>query len=88
MTCFIMYSQLMVYVMCIAKVEFETLKLQTYSIHTQELVEALYRIFNLEFFCYAIPLFCIDNNLKIIHIQLLGFVSALYLLEEMSSTLL
>ena len=76
----------MVYVMCTAKIEFETLKLQTYGIHTQALVEALYGIFTLEFFCYAIPLFYVNNNLKIIHIQLLGYVSALYLLYLITVT--
>ena len=80
MTCFIMYSQLMAYVMRTEKNEFETLKMQAYHIHTQALVEALYGISNLEFFRYAIPLFCVNNKLKIIHIQLLGYVSALYLL--------
>ena len=80
MTCFIMYSQLMVYVMHTEKIEFERLDLQAYRIHTQALVRVLYGISNLEFFRYAIPLFCVNNKLKIINIQLLGYVSALYLL--------
>ena len=80
MTCFIMYSQLIAYVMHTEKIEFERLNLQVYHIHTQVLVQGLYGISNLEFFRYAIPLFCVNSKLKIITIQLLGYVSALYLL--------
>ena len=80
MTCFIMYSQLIVYVTHTEKTEFEKLNLQVYHIHTQEFVRVLYGISNLEFFQYAVPLFCIKSNLKIIHVQLLGYVPALYLL--------
>ena len=80
MTCFIMYCQLIVYVMHTEKVEIERLKLQDYYVHTEVLVRVLYGISNLEFFRYAIPPFCVNNNLKIIHVQLLGSVSALYLL--------
>ena len=44
MTCFIMYCQLIVYVMHTEKVEFEKLKLQVYRAHTQVLVQVLYGI--------------------------------------------
>jgi hypothetical protein len=80
MTCFIMYSQLIVYVMHTEKIEFERLNVQVYHVHTKALVRVLYGVSNLEFFRYAIPPFCVNSNFKIIHVQLLGFVSALYLL--------
>ena len=72
MTCFIMYSQLIVYVMHTKMIEIERLYLQVYH---KVLVRTLYGIFNLE-------LFCVNNN-----IQLLGYVSALYLLHLITVSL-
>ena len=81
MTCFIMYSQLIVYVMRTDKAEFERLRLQS-SYHLINIIKALYGVFNLDFIhkTYELPEVCINKNLKIIHVQMLDYVSAVYML--------
>ena len=82
MTCFIMYSQMIVYVMRMDKMELERLRLQS-SYHFVNIIKAIYGVFNLDFFhhTYQLPDMCVNRNLKIIHVQMLGYVSAIYLLS-------
>lgn len=82
MTCFIMYSQLIVYVMQTDKMELERLRLQS-SYHLVNTIKAMYGVFNLDFFhhTYQLPDMCVNRDLKIIHVQMLGYVSAIYLLS-------
>ena len=77
MTCFIMYSQLMS-----CELIKQNLKDLHYSHHTINTIKALYGVFNLDFVhkTYELPEVCINKNLKIIHIQMLDYVSAVYML--------
>ena len=89
MTCFIMYSQLVVlafYEECglgssnsvsvFSQVKFtdtgETLRVGT------KILLMLYGVFNLDFFRYIFPPFCLSSKLSPIHIFSLGYISALY----------
>ena len=42
------------------------------------IILGLYGLFNLDFFHFILPPFCISNRIKPIHIAFLGYVSALY----------
>ena len=87
MTCFIMYSQLMVlafYEECglvtddsvFSHIKFTdsgtTLRTGT------KILLTLYGVFNLDFFHYVLPPFCISSQLRPIHVFSLGYFSALY----------
>ena len=87
MTCFITYSQLIVlgfYEECasqwapsfFSKIKYShhsgTLRLGTKSLLT------VYGVFNLDFFHYLLPPFCISSQLKSIHVVFLGYISAFY----------
>ena len=84
MTCFIMYSQLVVlgfYEQCGLKPSDSILKF-TESGNTlrtgTKILLTLYGVFNLDFFHYILPPFCISSNLIPIHIFFLGYISAFY----------
>ena len=87
MTCFIMYSQLIVmafYEECgleHTKTAFSQVKFSdtdgTLRTGTKILLN-LYGIFNLDFFRYVLPQFCISSHLKPIHIFFLDYISAFY----------
>ena len=87
MTCFIMYSQLMVlafYEECglefvdsvFSHIKFTdsgtTLRTGT------KILLTLYGVFNLDFFHYVLPPFCISSQLRPIHVFSLGYLSAFY----------
>ena len=82
MTCFVLYSQMIVtafyYVWdedLLQKVVYtETGELKSIS----KLILVLYGTFNLDFFHYALPPLCISTHLKPIHRNLLGYTSAIY----------
>ena len=88
MTCFIMYSQLMIIVFCtvsgpgqslesvISRIKF-TDNGKNFRISTKILL-TFYGVFNLDFFHYVLPPFCISNKLRPIHISFLGYISAFY----------
>ena len=87
MTCFIMYSQLIVlafYEECASKsaptlfsqVKF-TDKEGTLRIGTKILL-TLYGMFNLDFFRLVLPPFCISSQLRPIHVVSLGYISVFY----------
>ena len=87
MTCFITYCQLIVllfYMECtnqwapsfFSKIKYGyhsgTLRMGTKSLLT------VYGVFNLDFFHYILPPFCISSQLRSIHVVFLGYISALY----------
>ena len=85
MTCFIMYSQLMVmafYKECVlqstllSRIKFTdsgtTLRTGT------KILLTIYGVFNLDFFYYIMPPFCISSQLRLIHIRSLGYISVFY----------
>ena len=83
MTCYIVYSQLIIYGLnrsCVeqllSKVEFIEEKGRIRPV--TKIFLTLYGIFNLDFLRYAIPPFCISSKLKPIHIALMGYFSAFY----------
>ena len=88
MTCFIMYSQLMIIVFCtvsgpgqsldsvISQIKFMD-NGKNFRISTKILL-TFYGVFNLDFFHYVMPPFCISNKLRPIHISFLGYISAFY----------
>ena len=86
-TCFIMYSQLVVlafYKECsldpvesvFSQIKFSdggaTLRTET------KILLTMYGIFNLDFFHYVLPPLCISSQLRPIHIFFLGYISAFY----------
>ncbi len=89
MTCFIMYSQLIVlayYEECASQSAPTSLFSQvkfTYSegtlrMHGTKIILTLYGMFNLNFFHYVLPPFCISSQLRPIHVAFLGYLSAFY----------
>ena len=89
MTCFIMYSQLVVlafYEECglgsdtsehvFSQIKFadkgNTLRTGT------KIILTLYGVFNLDFFSYFLPLFCISSRLRPINVFFLGYITAFY----------
>ena len=82
MTCFIMYSQLIIITFYyfwgeppLDQVQFtETGDLNLVS----KVILTLYGVFNLDFFRHIVPPFCISKHLKSIHIAWLGYISAFY----------
>ena len=89
MTCFIMCSQLVVlgfYEECglesaISESVFSQIKFtdkgNTLRTSTKILL-TLYGVFNLDFFSYFLPLFCISSRLRPIHVFSLGYITAFY----------
>ena len=86
-TCFIMYSQLVVlafYKECsldpvesvFSQIKFRdsgaTLRTET------KILLTMYGIFNLDFFHYVLPPLCISSQLRPIHVFFLGYISAFY----------
>ena len=77
MTTCVMYSQIAVYFFRSTLLNLSVVK----SIHENTLIMILFTfhgIWNLDFFCYIVPPFCVSPNLKNIHIAFLGYVSAVY----------
>ena len=89
MTCFIMYSQVMIIAFyavsgpgheslesVVSQIKF-TDNGKTVRISTKILL-TFYGVFNLDFFHYVLPPFCISNKLRPIHVFFLGYISAFY----------
>ena len=89
MTCFIMYSQVMIIAFyavsgpgheslesVVSQIKFtdngKTLRIST------KILLTFYGVFNLDFFHYVLPPFCISNKLRPIHVFFLGYISAFY----------
>ena len=87
MTCFITYSQLIMlafYMDCASQWApsfFSKIKYGYYSgtlrMGTKSLL-TVYGVFNLDFFHYVLPPFCISSKLRPIHVVFLGYISAFY----------
>ena len=83
MTCFIVYSQLIVYALnkscselLLNKIEFVHKEGNIRTI--TKIILTAYGIFNLDLVRYAIPPFCISSKLGPIHVAFLGYFSAFY----------
>ena len=83
MTCFVMYSQM---VLLIFGIKFEDPSVRVlifdgdsnYPTAFMKIVFTGYGIWNLDFFRYVVPPFCVSSRLKSIHIAFLGYTSAFY----------
>ena len=82
MTCFIMYSQIVVYALFRDRDTLNYIILQSeHNIivkYTVVTVGSLYGIWNLDFLQYVVPPVCISSSLSIIHVDFLSCMSALY----------
>ena len=82
MTSFTMYAQFIVTAIDLARYD-STFKMLLFDINGElrldaKIIHTLYGVFNLDFFHYAIPPFCVSDKLKPIHIALLGYTSVFY----------
>ncbi len=80
MTSYVMYSQLLVFAFT---VDIEAINIIRAEINdgvyfVLNIVVMMYGIWNLDFFRYIVPPFCVSSRLKIIHIVFLTYVSAFY----------
>ena len=75
-TAFVLFSQIAVYGVTIVfgPYSFETSPIVYYF----SLAITFYGIWNLDFFRYIVPPFCLSSHLRIIHIVLLNYISAFY----------
>lgn len=73
MTCFIMYSQLIILELVVDRKLPVDLLSPTNPLFKATLF--LYGIWNLDFFRYILPPFCVSSNLQLIHIALLDYIS-------------
>ena len=81
MTCFVLYSQIIVYAIFKDPVTLNKLIVQSQSESVKYLIVvigSLYGIWNLDFLKYIVPPICISSKLSIIHIEFLSCLSALY----------
>ena len=82
MTSFVLFCQLSVYT--VNNSEAETRSIMQISspagYWSLAYVTSIYGIWNLDFFRYIIPSFCISTRLRIIHVVALGYISAFYIL--------
>ena len=83
-TCFIMYCQLIilafdrVYAGDDGHITRRVLSLSSQNELLLKLILTAYDVWNLRFFYYFIPQFCISSKLKPIHLTFLGYISAFY----------
>ena len=80
MTSFVMYSQLLVFTFT---VDIEAINVIRAEINggiyvILNIIIMLYGVWNLDFFRYIVPPFCVSSRLKIIHIVFLTYISAFY----------
>lgn len=73
MTCFIMYSQLVILELVVDRKLPVDLLSPTNPLFKAALF--LYGVWNLDFFRYILPPFCVNSNLQLIHIALLDYIS-------------
>lgn len=80
MTSFLLFSQLSVYAASQIDPQSRIIMqiASPFGFQTFVSLATFYSVFNLDFFRYIIPPFCISPNLKIIHVVLLGYLSAYY----------
>ena len=77
MTCFVMYSQLIVMVVSIYSRPYFPLQSSSFNTFLKVIVLPFY-IWSLDFFRYVLPPFCISSKLEITHIFLLNYIPAVY----------
>ena len=84
MTCYIMYSQLVAVWWSFAfegedlNINREMFKLNSHTELFRKFFLAMYDMWNLRFFYYLVPPFCISSKLKPFHVGLLGYISIFY----------
>ena len=82
MTCYIMYSQLVVIAWVRVFEDFHITQIVlTMSKHSEwflKIVLTIYDVWNLHFFRYLVPPFCVSSTLKPIHVTFLGYISIFY----------
>ena len=87
MTCFIMYSQLIVFAFyeeCGVKDQYSIINEVKFSNsgtalgRGTKILLTIYGVFNLDFFHFVLPPFCISSQLRPIHVFSLGYISAFY----------
>ena len=80
MTSFVLYCQLTVYTFTNADPEFRTIMRQSSIVgyHILIYLSSFFRVLNLDFFRYVMPPFCILDNLRIVHVAILSYISAFY----------
>ena len=80
MTSYVMYSQLLVFAFTVDIEAINVIRAEINGgIYTLlNIVVMMYGIWNLDFFRYIVPPFCVSSQLKIIHIVFLTYISAFY----------
>ena len=81
MTSFVMFSQLTIYSFVLSVESQSVFRTQLASRSEFDLLNviiALYGIWNLDFFRYVIPPFCVSPKLKLIHIFFMDYIAAFY----------
>ena len=86
MTCFILYSHLVMNTIII-NLSYPVDQIFYQPNHFRTVVIALYGMWNLDFFKYILPPFCLSSHLKQTHVALFGYISVVYPLCLMIITL-
>ena len=76
MTFCVMYSQIGTY--CLTQAPFLIFFKSSSAYTSMKVLTMLHGIWNLDFFRFVLPPFCVSPNLKSIHILVLGYISAAY----------
>ena len=76
MTYCVMYSQVATYVLLLSPTV--SFLQRDYEITFVKILTTFHGIWNLDFFLYSLPPFCISPNLKFIHVFFLGYMSSVY----------
>ena len=88
MTCFILYSHSVMYATIVDLVHpVDQIVYLLQPKYFRAVIVLLYGIWNLDFFKYILPPFCLSKNLKQTHITLFGYISVVYPLCLMIITL-
>ena len=80
MTSFVLFCQLAVYTFTNADPESRSIMQQSSIVGYQVLtyLSSFFGVLNLDFFRHVMPSFCISENLKIVHVAILSYISAFY----------
>ena len=77
MTCFILYSHLVMNAIII-DLDYPVDQIVYQPNYIRTVMIALYGMWNLDFFKYILPPFCLSSNLKQTHVALFGYISVVY----------
>ena len=72
----VMYSQLVVFAFSVYPLT--KFKMSSKEITIVKILLTLHGIWNLDFFLYILPPFCVSQNIKFFHVVLLKYISAIY----------